>query len=74
MRGYLGGAHAGDSEGDMRSVRTRLVQRSVKSLDNAVGQFSYTGANNTEVCLVVTPQPTSICCCLRAFMTNVPSG
>ena len=41
-RGYQGGAHAGGNQGQLRSQRTRLVQRSVDLVDS-VNTFSDSG-------------------------------
>ena len=61
---------AGTTVGDLESLRTRLVQRSVSSLDEVASTFAHTGAYGNEICIVVTPEPA---CCFT-FLTQVPSG
>lgn len=52
--------------------RTRLVQRTVRSLSEVNSTFSSTGRDGLEVCLVIVPDEPLCCCC--TLLTQVPSG
>lgn len=55
---------------DLESRRTRLVQRTVESMDEINTCFSDNGPNGDEICIVITPSPN----CLFTLLTQVPSG
>ena len=70
MSNYAAYALAGSNEGNLESLRSRLVQRSVSSLDEVASTFADTGVYGNEICIVVTPEPA---CCFT-MLTQVPSG
>ena len=56
--------------GELESYRTKLVQRSVTTLDDVNRVFADTGPYGNEICIVITPD--TACCC--TLLTSVPSG
>lgn len=61
---------AGNNSGNLESFRTKLVQRSVLTLDDVNRTFADTGPYGNEICIVITPDPA--CCC--TMLTSIPSG
>jgi hypothetical protein len=62
---------AGSGDGELRSKKTRLVQRSVIDMFYANAEFLSTGPDRDEVCVVVIPENWS--CCWNCVL-QVPSG
>ena len=57
MGGYVPGtANAGRDTGNLSSQRTKLVQRRIQSLEAVHDEFTNTGANGDEVCIVAVPR------------------
>lgn len=78
-----GTANAGRGEGDLSSLRTRLVQRTIGALDEVHDAFSNTGQHGDEICLVAVPRLGMGSMCYIPFLclggcfhclVNVPSG
>jgi hypothetical protein len=62
--------HAGSAQGRLESLRTRLVQREVQSLDEVNSTFADNGPGGNEICIVITPKAAQ---CFT-LLQQVPSG